>query len=61
MLSPFILKIVLYIFTGIMLGRMGPNGSALVNFCQSLNEAVLRIVAIVIWYGFLYTILQIQD
>lgn len=35
--------------TGIMLGRMGPNGSALVNFCQSLNEAVLRIVAIVIW------------
>uniref|UniRef100_A0A8C8DJ60 Amino acid transporter n=1 Tax=Oryzias sinensis TaxID=183150 RepID=A0A8C8DJ60_9TELE len=35
---------------GIMLGRMGPNGSALVNFCQSLNEAVLRIVAIVIWY-----------
>lgn len=37
------------VFTGIMLGRMGPNGSALVNFCQSLNEAVLRIVAIVIW------------
>ncbi len=35
--------------TGIMLGRMGPNGSALVNFCQSLNEAVLKIVAIVIW------------
>lgn len=35
--------------SGIMLGRMGPNGSALVNFCQSLNEAVLRIVAIVIW------------
>ncbi|CAB1326772.1 unnamed protein product [Coregonus sp. 'balchen'] len=34
----------------IMLGRMGPNGSALVNFCQSLNEAVLKIVAIVIWY-----------
>ncbi|CAB1323970.1 unnamed protein product, partial [Coregonus sp. 'balchen'] len=36
--------------TSIMLGRMGPNGSALVNFCQSLNEAVLKIVAIVIWY-----------
>lgn len=35
--------------SGIMLGRMGPNGSALVNFCQSLNEAVLKIVAIVIW------------
>ncbi|TTI46065.1 Excitatory amino acid transporter 5 [Bagarius yarrelli] len=34
----------------IMLGRMGPNGSALVKFCQSLNEAVLKIVAIVIWY-----------
>ncbi|XP_023674521.1 solute carrier family 1 member 7a [Paramormyrops kingsleyae] len=35
---------------GIMLSRMGANGSALVNFCQSLNEAVLKIVAIVIWY-----------
>lgn len=33
-----------------MLGRMGPNGSALVNFCLSLNEALLKIVAIVIWY-----------
>lgn len=39
-----------FIFPGIMLGRMGPSGSALVNFCQSLNEAVLKIVAIVIWY-----------
>ncbi|KPP67119.1 EAAT5 variant-like [Scleropages formosus] len=37
------------LITSIMLGRMGPNGSALVNFCQSLNEAVLKIVAIVIW------------
>ncbi|TSS97565.1 Excitatory amino acid transporter 5 [Bagarius yarrelli] len=35
---------------GIMLGRMGPNGSVLVKFCQSLNEAVLKLVAIVIWY-----------
>lgn len=41
----------LFVFSnpGIMLGRMGPNGSALVNFCQSVNEAVLKIVAIVIW------------
>nr|XP_020465547.1 excitatory amino acid transporter 5-like isoform X2 [Monopterus albus] len=46
-----VLGIVIFSATmGIMLGRMGPNGSALVNFCQSLNEAVLRIVAIVIWY-----------
>ncbi|XP_053718508.1 solute carrier family 1 member 7b isoform X2 [Synchiropus splendidus] len=46
-----VLGIVIFSSTmGIMLGRMGPNGSALVNFCQSLNEAVLRIVAIVIWY-----------
>ncbi|KAM3619877.1 uncharacterized protein V6R79_015034 [Siganus canaliculatus] len=43
-------KCVFCVFVGIMLGRMGPNGSALVNFCQSLNEAVLKIVAIVIWY-----------
>ncbi|KAK7162704.1 hypothetical protein R3I93_006905 [Phoxinus phoxinus] len=46
-----VLGIVIFSSTmGIMLGRMGPNGSALVNFCQSLNEAVLKIVAIVIWY-----------
>ncbi|KAM6920792.1 solute carrier family 1 member 7a isoform 2-T2 [Lycodopsis pacificus] len=46
-----VLGIVIFSATmGIMLGRMGPNGSALVNFCQSVNEAVLKIVAIVIWY-----------
>ncbi|XP_034036221.1 solute carrier family 1 member 7b isoform X2 [Thalassophryne amazonica] len=46
-----VLGIVIFSATmGIMLGRMGPNGSTLVNFCQSLNEAVLKIVAIVIWY-----------
>ncbi|KAF7705944.1 solute carrier family 1 member 7a [Silurus meridionalis] len=46
-----VLGIVIFSATmGIILGRMGPNGSALVNFCQSLNEAVLKIVAIVIWY-----------
>ncbi|GAA6090983.1 solute carrier family 1 member 7a isoform X2 [Tachysurus ichikawai] len=46
-----VLGIVIFSATmGIMLGRMGPSGSALVNFCQSLNEAVLKIVAIVIWY-----------
>ncbi|KAM3876412.1 solute carrier family 1 member 7b [Diretmus argenteus] len=46
-----VLGIVIFSATmGIMLGRMGPNGMALVNFCQSLNEAVLKIVAIVIWY-----------
>ncbi|KTG40038.1 hypothetical protein cypCar_00016579 [Cyprinus carpio] len=40
-----VLGIVIFSATmGIMLGRMGPNGSALVNFCQSLNEAVLKIV-----------------
>ncbi|XP_051929370.1 excitatory amino acid transporter 5-like [Hippocampus zosterae] len=46
-----VLGIVIFSATmGIMLGRMGPNGSALVNLCQSLNEAVLKIVAVVIWY-----------
>ncbi|KAI9540425.1 Excitatory amino acid transporter 5 [Dissostichus eleginoides] len=46
-----VLGIVIFSATmGIMLGRMGANGSALVNFCQSVNEAVLKIVAIVIWY-----------
>lgn len=49
LLSGLLTSELLSVFAGIMLGRMGPNGSALVNFCQSLNEAVLRIVAIVIW------------
>ncbi|TNM97895.1 hypothetical protein fugu_014141 [Takifugu bimaculatus] len=48
-----VLGIVIFSATmGIMLGRMGPNGSALVNFCQSLNEAVLKIVAIVICFEY---------
>ncbi|XP_039591600.1 excitatory amino acid transporter 5-like [Polypterus senegalus] len=46
-----VLGIVIFSATmGIMLGRMGSNGSPLVNFCQSLNEAVLKIVAVAVWY-----------
>lgn len=35
--------------TGIMLGRMGDSGAPLVNFCQCLNESVMKIVAVAVW------------
>ncbi|XP_006149475.1 excitatory amino acid transporter 5 [Tupaia chinensis] len=35
---------------GIMLGRMGNNGIPLVSFCQCLNESVMKIVAVAVWY-----------
>ncbi|KAG8518957.1 Excitatory amino acid transporter 5, partial [Galemys pyrenaicus] len=35
---------------GIMLGRMGDSGTPLVSFCQCLNEAVMKIVAVAVWY-----------
>uniref|UniRef100_F7ISE6 Amino acid transporter n=1 Tax=Callithrix jacchus TaxID=9483 RepID=F7ISE6_CALJA len=36
--------------TGIMLGRMGDSGAPLVSFCQCLNESVMKIVAVAVWY-----------
>ncbi|XP_060087828.1 excitatory amino acid transporter 5 isoform X2 [Heteronotia binoei] len=35
---------------GIMLGRMGSSGVPLVSFCQCLNESVMKIVAVAVWY-----------
>uniref|UniRef100_A0A2K5WWJ3 Amino acid transporter n=1 Tax=Macaca fascicularis TaxID=9541 RepID=A0A2K5WWJ3_MACFA len=35
---------------GIMLGRMGESGAPLVSFCQCLNESVMKIVAVAVWY-----------
>ncbi|XP_047284487.1 excitatory amino acid transporter 5 isoform X1 [Homo sapiens] len=35
---------------GIMLGRMGDSGAPLVSFCQCLNESVMKIVAVAVWY-----------
>ncbi|XP_037356128.1 excitatory amino acid transporter 5 [Talpa occidentalis] len=35
---------------GIMLGRMGDSGTPLVSFCQCLNESVMKIVAVAVWY-----------
>uniref|UniRef100_A0A6I8PE81 Amino acid transporter n=1 Tax=Ornithorhynchus anatinus TaxID=9258 RepID=A0A6I8PE81_ORNAN len=35
---------------GLLLGRMGERGAPLVNVCQSLNEAVMRIVSVAVWY-----------
>ncbi|XP_029474245.1 excitatory amino acid transporter 5 [Rhinatrema bivittatum] len=46
-----VLGIVIFSATmGIMLGRMGDSGVPLVSFCQCLNESVMRIVAVTVWY-----------
>ncbi|XP_039094922.1 excitatory amino acid transporter 5 isoform X2 [Hyaena hyaena] len=46
-----VLGIVIFSATmGIMLGRMGDNGTPLVSFCQCLNESVMKIVAVAVWY-----------
>ncbi|XP_030061848.1 excitatory amino acid transporter 5 isoform X3 [Microcaecilia unicolor] len=46
-----VLGIVIFSATmGIMLGRMGESGVPVVSFCQCLNESVMKIVAVAIWY-----------
>ncbi|XP_028937496.1 excitatory amino acid transporter 5 [Ornithorhynchus anatinus] len=46
-----VLGIVIFSATmGIMLGRMGESGVPLVSFCQCLNESVMKIVAVAVWY-----------
>ncbi|XP_077005730.1 excitatory amino acid transporter 5 isoform X3 [Tamandua tetradactyla] len=46
-----VLGIVIFSATmGIMLGRMGDGGAPLVSFCQCLNESVMKIVAVAVWY-----------
>uniref|UniRef100_A0A6I8NHD0 Amino acid transporter n=1 Tax=Ornithorhynchus anatinus TaxID=9258 RepID=A0A6I8NHD0_ORNAN len=46
-----VLGIVIFSATlGLLLGRMGERGAPLVNVCQSLNEAVMRIVSVAVWY-----------
>ncbi|XP_012577609.1 PREDICTED: excitatory amino acid transporter 5 isoform X2 [Condylura cristata] len=46
-----VLGIVIFSATmGIMLGRMGDSGTPLVSFCQCLNESVMKIVAVAVWY-----------
>ncbi|XP_053776964.1 excitatory amino acid transporter 5 isoform X3 [Desmodus rotundus] len=46
-----VLGIVMFSATmGIMLGRMGDGGAPLVSFCQCLNESVMKIVAVAVWY-----------
>ncbi|XP_038622065.1 excitatory amino acid transporter 5 [Tachyglossus aculeatus] len=39
-----------HVSAGIMLGRMGESGVPLVSFCQCLNESVMKIVALAVWY-----------
>ncbi|XP_038019436.1 excitatory amino acid transporter 5-like isoform X2 [Motacilla alba alba] len=36
--------------TGLLLGKMGERGAPLVNVCQCLNEAVMKIVSMAVWY-----------
>ncbi|XP_021103664.1 excitatory amino acid transporter 5 isoform X7 [Heterocephalus glaber] len=46
-----VLGIVIFSATmGIVLGRMGASGGPLVSFCQCLNESVMKIVAVAVWY-----------
>ncbi|KAM4810505.1 excitatory amino acid transporter 5-like isoform 2-T2 [Rhinophrynus dorsalis] len=46
-----VLGIVIFSATiGLFLGKMGERGTPLVNVCQSLNEAVMKIVAVAVWY-----------
>ncbi|XP_004699469.1 excitatory amino acid transporter 5 [Echinops telfairi] len=46
-----VLGIVIFSATmGIMLGRMGDSGAPLVSFCQCLNESVMKMVAVAVWY-----------
>lgn len=37
------------IASGLLLGKMGERGTPLVNVCQCLNEAVMKIVAVAVW------------
>ncbi|KAJ7308176.1 hypothetical protein JRQ81_008693 [Phrynocephalus forsythii] len=46
-----VLGIVIFSATiGFLLGKMGDRGAPLVNVCQSLNEAVMKIVSMAVWY-----------
>ncbi|XP_006025830.1 excitatory amino acid transporter 5-like [Alligator sinensis] len=46
-----VLGIVIFSATiGLLLGKMGERGIPLVNVCQCLNEAVMRIVSMAVWY-----------
>ncbi|XP_027763840.1 excitatory amino acid transporter 5-like [Empidonax traillii] len=46
-----VLGIVIFSATiGLLLGRMGERGAPLVNVCQCLNEAVMKIVSMAVWY-----------
>lgn len=46
-----VLGIVIFSATiGLLLGKMGERGTPLVNVCQCLNEAVMKIVAVAVWY-----------
>uniref|UniRef100_A0A8C5JKG2 Amino acid transporter n=1 Tax=Junco hyemalis TaxID=40217 RepID=A0A8C5JKG2_JUNHY len=41
---------VLCLLAGLLLGKMGERGAPLVNVCQCLNEAVMKIVSMAVWY-----------
>ncbi|XP_069073652.1 excitatory amino acid transporter 5-like [Pleurodeles waltl] len=46
-----VLGIVIFSATiGLLLGKMGDRGLPLVNVCQCLNEAVMKIVSVAVWY-----------
>ncbi|XP_060088644.1 excitatory amino acid transporter 5-like [Heteronotia binoei] len=46
-----VLGIVIFSATiGLLLGKMGDRGIPLINVCQCLNEAVMKIVSVAVWY-----------
>lgn len=41
---------------GLVIGNMKEQGQALREFFDSLNEAIMRLVAVIMWYVFLFAI-----
>uniref|UniRef100_A0A672UHH4 Amino acid transporter n=1 Tax=Strigops habroptila TaxID=2489341 RepID=A0A672UHH4_STRHB len=48
--SMVLLTQLMCLVAGLLLGRMGERGAPLVNVCQCLNEAVMKIVSMAVWY-----------
>lgn len=42
--------VVFSIFFGIIIGRMGQKGKPLLDFFDSLSEATMQLIRLVIWY-----------
>lgn len=43
--------IVFCLVFGLVIGKMGERGRILVEFFDALNEATMKIVQVIMWYG----------